>query len=156
MNAIKFTIKGGIKVKARLFYSYEFKKSLLVEVTDTGIGMSEESKKKLREYLQKAVNEEFIMERKNLSCTGEGLGLALSNHLIKLLGPEEEEQQHGMSFESQFNKGSTFSFLIVDKGANDDMMMNASGNGMSFSTSDGEANVDLTSEEESDVLSFLG
>ena len=108
-NAVKFTLKGSIKVKAILSETAEYGKVLSVEVSDTGIGISEEDQKKLFTSFEKI----DLGERAFLNSTGVGLGLVISRNLVLLLGPEE--RNNGIQIKSRVNEGTTFSFWIVNK-----------------------------------------
>ena len=123
-NALKFTLEGEIKVKAklsslqnssleecdRIHMPEESKHRVLsVSITDTGIGISEENKRKLF----KAFGKIELGDRTPINAQGVGLGLVISNNLVLLLGPPE--QNNGMKVESVENQGTTFSFWIVDK-----------------------------------------
>jgi len=96
-NAIKFTPKGEVKVMIRVKEHHEGKARLHFEVSDTGIGMSEEHQVKLFQAFSQA----------DISTTrqygGSGLGLAICKHLVEVL--------HGsITLESALGKGSVFSF----------------------------------------------
>lgn len=93
-NAFKFTPAGGnITVKAR-----EDKAHLVVEVQDTGSGISEEEQKRLFEPYQQ-------LERERARLAGLGLGLSLSKKLVELHGGQ-------IWVQSEKGKGSTFGFSI--------------------------------------------
>jgi signal transduction histidine kinase len=95
-NAIKFTPKGGkINIKADIK-----DKELKVSVTDTGIGIKEKNTDKLFKTFQQIDNE---YTRK---YGGTGLGLALTKRLVELHGGK-------IWIESQFGKGSIFTFTIL-------------------------------------------
>lgn len=97
-NAIKFTDDNG-HVSIRVSYSAE---SVIVSITDTGIGISPEDKKKLFKPFSQI--DASISRR----YEGTGLGLALVKELIELHG--------GMIWvESEAGKGSTFSFKLPVK-----------------------------------------
>ncbi len=106
-NAIKFTEHGGIFVKIR-FASKE--KVLISEITDTGIGLSEEQ--------QKSIFERFFQADSSTTRRfgGTGLGLAICKKLTHLLGGD-------ISFTSTAGVGSNFKFIIplesCDKPQND-------------------------------------
>ena len=111
-NAVKFTLKGTIKIKATLTDTMEYGKVLSVEVSDTGIGISEEDQKKLFKSFEKI----DLGERAFLNSTGIGLGLVISSNLVLMLGPEE--RNNGIQIKSRVNEGTTFSFWIVNKELN--------------------------------------
>jgi len=92
-NAMKFTDQGSIEVKVA-------KKADMVEVSviDTGIGIREED----LNYLIKAFNR---IRTEGRIREGSGLGLYLSRKIATLLGGE-------ISIESEFGKGSTFTFTL--------------------------------------------
>lgn len=94
INATKFTPEGGsitLKAKAK-------DGTLVVEVEDTGPGISEEEQQRLFQAYHRRLN-----DREHLG--GLGLGLALSRHLVELHGGK-------IWVESQVGKGSTFGFSI--------------------------------------------
>jgi signal transduction histidine kinase/DNA-binding response OmpR family regulator/HPt (histidine-containing phosphotransfer) domain-containing protein len=77
-NAVKFTREGSVTVMVRLT-GYEGKDALCVSVADTGIGVSEENRKRLFTTFMQA----------DASTTrrfgGTGLGLAISRDLVELM-----------------------------------------------------------------------
>lgn len=94
INASKFTPEGGkITMKAK-----EKDTSLVVEIQDTGPGISEEEQQRLFQPYYRQ-----ITDREHLS--GLGLGLALCKYLVELHDGE-------IWVESQLGKGSTFGFSI--------------------------------------------
>lgn len=95
-NAIKYTPTGSITIN--LFNNHNNK--TVVEITDTGIGMSEEFLKNLFQP--------FIQEEKGYSRTyeGNGLGLSLVKEYCKInnaLIQVESEKDHGSTFRIIFN-----------------------------------------------------
>jgi signal transduction histidine kinase len=94
INATKFTPEGGdIALRAR-----QQDGNLVVEVQDTGRGISQEEQKQLfQAYHQQLGDQEHL--------SGLGLGLALCKNLVQL---------HGGTIwaESQVGRGSIFSFSI--------------------------------------------
>lgn len=78
-NAIKFTEKGGIKVKT---YIEETKGFVIVEISDTGVGFPKE---KLNKLFKKFSQLDSSFTRKR---GGTGLGLAISKSLIEMMKGE--------------------------------------------------------------------
>ncbi len=79
-NATKFTHEGGVTVRTYLLESAGDNRKAVIEITDTGIGISEKFMAKLFEPYSQAsagLNREY---------EGIGLGLHLSKKLIELLG----------------------------------------------------------------------
>lgn len=93
-NAAKFTHEGSIQLKVRHAGEY-----FMVEVSDTGIGMSEEALSRIFEEFQQA----------DTSTTrqygGTGLGLSISRSLARLLGGD-------LTAVSEPGKGSTFTLSL--------------------------------------------
>ncbi|MBE0700349.1 MAG: GAF domain-containing protein, partial [Acholeplasmataceae bacterium] len=103
-NAIKYTNQGSITVKATQLED-DKKAKIEFKVIDTGIGIDEKHKHHLFDS--------FFQVDASISkkYAGAGLGLAISNHLVHLLGGS-------FSFESQPNHGSEFKVILsFDKGA---------------------------------------
>ena len=99
-NAIKFTPEDGrISLEARLTGDSGGYHLIKVEVVDTGIGISEEQKKRVFHSFEQADN--TITKR----FGGTGLGLAISKNIIESMGGT-------ITFESELNAGSTFSFVV--------------------------------------------
>ena len=96
-NAIKFTPTGYIRLSLDLYNT-----NYRIMVEDTGIGIKEEDQPKLFHLFGK-------LDSTELNKTGIGLGLTISNNLVKLLNPED---QNGIHLESQWSKGSKFWFLL--------------------------------------------
>jgi CheY-like chemotaxis protein len=89
-NAIKFTEAGSVAVSAR-----REGETLVLTVTDTGIGVPEEALERIFEEFQQV---DASTTRK---YGGTGLGLSISRHLARLLGGE-------ITVESTVGEGSTF------------------------------------------------
>jgi len=109
-NAVKFTDKGSIKLKIYIenpqIVKYSEGKSeeyidLIIEITDTGIGISQE--------MQDKIFDPFIQgESQSIKkYGGTGLGLAITQRLIQLMNGT-------ISLDSRLNEGSTFKIRIPD------------------------------------------
>jgi CheY-like chemotaxis protein/HPt (histidine-containing phosphotransfer) domain-containing protein len=79
---------------------------LSVEVADTGIGIKKEDVGKLFKNFTR------LDEQKNRNIEGTGLGLSLTEKLVKLMGGE-------INVESEYGKGSTFSVKLSQKIVNE-------------------------------------
>ncbi|MFZ4574965.1 MAG: ATP-binding protein [Phycisphaerales bacterium] len=96
-NAIKFTAQGAVSL--RVVSEPEQPSSLRFEVTDTGIGMTEDQVSRIFRPFSQA---DPSMSRR---FGGTGLGLSISGHLAKRLGG-------GITVRSQPGQGSTFSLTV--------------------------------------------
>jgi len=94
-NAIKFTEKGSVSINIKR----NTESTVIISVTDTGIGIQEDKQMAIFEAFQQA---DGGISRKH---GGTGLGLSISRELAKLLGAE-------IKLSSQLNEGSTFSLII--------------------------------------------
>lgn len=101
-NAIKYTEKGHIDIDVRCEAAEAGQVNLLCDVTDTGQGIrSEDMDKLFTMYGQ--INREL-----NRGKEGTGIGLALSKSIM--------ERMHGsVKAESEYGKGSRFSFCVPQK-----------------------------------------
>ncbi|MDR2594369.1 MAG: response regulator [Fibromonadaceae bacterium] len=101
-NAFKYTEKG--KVKLSIFAENDGKNTILIlQVSDTGCGMSREQVNKLfsSEYVR------FNLEA-NRTIEGTGLGMAITQHLVQMM--------NGKIFaDSKIGKGSTFTVHLPQK-----------------------------------------
>jgi CheY-like chemotaxis protein/signal transduction histidine kinase len=99
-NAVKFTPEeGSITLRAQKTTETEEACTILVEVRDTGIGISEEQKQRLFmpfEQVDGGVARKY---------GGTGLGLAISRRIIELMGGT-------IWVESEIDRGSSFFFSI--------------------------------------------
>ena len=105
-NAVKFTQHGEVVVRVSLLGPSEVSvPQVLVEVTDTGIGIAPET--------QERIFSSFVQADASTTRTygGTGLGLAISKQLVQLMGGE-------IGVESAEGSGSRFWFRIsFDPGA---------------------------------------
>ena len=106
-NAIKFTDEGGISVRTRVHKVNKDTGSLVVEIHDSGPGISENELEKLfRPFEQTSAG--------ILSGRGTGLGLALSRELAILMGGN-------ITVVSETNEGSIFTFHVeIKEGKHED------------------------------------
>jgi signal transduction histidine kinase/ActR/RegA family two-component response regulator len=98
-NAIKYTKEGGIKINVELIEENNNSVKLKFSIIDTGIGIPENNKEKIKNAFQ--INE----IQTHFSEGGIGLGLAISKKLIELFKGE-------IGFDSIYGKGSSFWFYI--------------------------------------------
>ena len=105
-NSIKFTPQGRVSVKVQPVNGMPWIK---VIVKDSGIGMTKEDIKKLFNVFTHIE----LHNRVNINPTGAGLGLSIAHNLAQLLGPKES---NGIKVNSVPEQGSTFSFIIDDRG----------------------------------------
>lgn len=94
-NAIKFTEKGTITIKA-IVSKYN---TLIVSVSDTGVGIPEERFKDIFESFER------ITGLTQARSEGMGIGLTITKQLIELHGGEIDVQ-------SKMRKGSVFTFTL--------------------------------------------
>jgi two-component system CheB/CheR fusion protein len=98
-NAVKFTSKGKIVVSANLLFEEEEKVIIEFAITDSGIGIPEESIDVIFENFQQATNGTSSL------YGGTGLGLAIVKQLVT-------SQGGSIRVKSKVNEGSTFSFTL--------------------------------------------
>jgi signal transduction histidine kinase/CheY-like chemotaxis protein len=98
-NAVKFTHQGGVKVRVHVVGTENERTTVRFEVTDTGIGMSEEETRML---FMPFIQADMSTTRK---YGGTGLGLTISKRLVELMGGE-------IAFTTEKGRGSSFWFTI--------------------------------------------
>jgi PAS domain S-box-containing protein len=93
-NAVKFTEEGGIALRVRVDRDGATGPFLLVEIEDTGPGISPDDQEKLfRHFEQTKTGQQ--------AGTGTGLGLAISREFVRLMGG-------AITVDSQVGMGSVF------------------------------------------------
>ncbi len=98
-NAIKFTEKGEVIIYIKAIEESENDVKIRFSVQDTGIGIKSD---RLDAVFERFTQADGSTTRK---FGGTGLGLAISQHLIEAMGGD-------LSVESEYGKGSTFSFTL--------------------------------------------
>ncbi len=105
-NAVKFTNEGKITLKLDYVQTDNNEIELHFSVEDTGIGIKKEDREKLFHSFQQ------LDSKRNRNIEGTGLGLAISKQLLALMNGD-------IWVESEYEKGSKFSFIIPQKVVND-------------------------------------
>ncbi|MHC4159772.1 MAG: sensor histidine kinase, partial [Planctomycetota bacterium] len=99
LNSIKYTPESGaVEINAT-----NHGEGILVEVTDTGIGIPEEEQKQIFDEFYRATN------ARNIERDGTGLGLSIVKHIVKRHGGK-------IQVESKEGCGSTFKLTLPNKG----------------------------------------
>ncbi len=103
-NAVKYTKQGSVtfSVHAQKLPDQPDSILLRVRVADTGIGIKPEDLDRL------FVAFERIEEKRNRNIEGTGLGMAITQRFLDMMGSRLE-------VESEYGKGSVFSFSLVQK-----------------------------------------
>ena len=100
-NAVKFTHKGGVSIKASCVHGQDNRITMKTQVTDTGIGIpADQIEAVFGSFTQK--KDQSINE-----YGGMGIGLALTGRLVDLVGGS-------IDVESVEGEGSTFTITIHD------------------------------------------
>ncbi|HEV8002699.1 MAG TPA: PAS domain S-box protein [Planctomycetaceae bacterium] len=110
-NAIKFTPQGQVRIKARLDDSSRNDPKFIVEIQDTGIGISAD---KLDSIFNPFTQADSSITRQ---YGGTGLGLAISRRLAEQLGggiTVESEVGHGTVFTCSFATGPLAELVTAD------------------------------------------
>jgi CheY-like chemotaxis protein len=103
-NAVKFTNKGYIQLRAWAEPLPTGSVRLHFSVQDTGIGIKKEDMGKLFGEFQQ------LDTRRNRNIEGTGLGLAITRRLVELMGGT-------ICVESVYGMGTLFSFYVVSEGS---------------------------------------
>ncbi|MBC7845929.1 MAG: response regulator [Flavobacterium sp.] len=105
-NAVKFTNQGEVFLKITLNNRTEDSFDLNFNILDTGIGIPKEKVSQLFKAFSQ------VDSSSTRKYQGTGLGLVISERLIKLMGGE-------ISVSSELGKGTDFSFNLICKAGND-------------------------------------
>ena len=101
-NAVKYTAKGSVLLTIDYEKLDEEYINLLISVQDTGIGIKKEDIDRLYTPFQR------VDEERNRTIEGTGLGMSIVQQLLSLMGSS-------VHVESEYGKGSTFSFAVKQK-----------------------------------------
>ena len=101
-NAVKYTHTGSVNLIIRKEEQTGDEINIRFTVKDTGIGIKEIDQRHLFEEFER------FDAKKNKNIEGTGLGLAITAKLVNLMSGKIE-------FESEYEKGSTFSVVIPQK-----------------------------------------
>ena len=103
-NAVKYTEHGSVTFSLTYSRMAGDRDSITLHasVIDTGIGIKQEDMKKLFSQFER------IEEKRNRNIEGTGLGMAITQSLLELMGSS-------LQVESEYGKGSQFSFDLVQK-----------------------------------------
>ncbi|MCL2087745.1 MAG: diguanylate cyclase [Oscillospiraceae bacterium] len=99
-NAVKFTDEGKISLRGVIENRSETTVEVLVEIEDTGIGMSDEQIAKIHSPFERASD---VTTRKH---SGAGLGISVAKKLIEVMGGK-------LKVQSELGVGSKFSFNLT-------------------------------------------
>ena len=99
-NAVKFTEQGVVELQIEALEQHSDRARLRFRLRDTGVGMSPEQQTRLFQAFSQADNS--ITRRHG----GTGLGLVISQKLVRLMGSD------GITLESEAGKGSCFCFEL--------------------------------------------
>jgi len=110
-NAIKFTSNGGVEILCRVQADGAVAQTIVIEVTDTGVGMDESF---IQNLFEKFTQEYDSVTRK---YGGTGLGMSICKELIELMGGE-------IQVTSKKGVGTTVSLIIeLEKGEERDLSL---------------------------------
>lgn len=98
-NAVKYTDHGMITFEVNFVKKENDRIDLIIRVTDTGRGISEEGIKNIFDSFSRAD------ERQNRNIEGTGLGLSITKQLVELMGGT-------ITVKSEFGRGSEFTVVI--------------------------------------------
>lgn len=101
-NAVKFTQNGKVELRLGFVKRSADEIMLLGDVKDTGIGIKRENFDKLFRSFEQ------LDSKRNRNIEGTGLGLVISKRFLELMDGE-------IRVESEYGKGSIFSFMVPQK-----------------------------------------
>ena len=101
-NAVKYTNKGKITMSVNGKRETHARVKLIIAIKDTGIGIRQEDLGKLFKSFER------VNLNETQSIQGAGLGLTLVRYLLELMGGT-------IKAESEYGKGSTFTFELVQQ-----------------------------------------
>lgn len=106
-NALKYTKEGSVKLVVKDYGKTDGIQDIYFAVEDTGVGIKAEELGDIFTTFKR------LDALKNRHVEGTGLGLAICGNLAKLLGTQ-------IKVESEYGKGSTFSFVLSQEIAEGD------------------------------------
>ena len=106
-NAVKYTETGGVTLNVTSQSVDDEYINIHVSISDTGIGIKKEDLVKLFSAFER------IEEKRNRTIEGTGLGMNITQKLLKLMNSR-------LNVESTYGKGSTFAFQVRQKIVNDE------------------------------------
>jgi CheY-like chemotaxis protein len=102
-NAVKYTKQGYVELAvytdSESSYLDEDSLTLIIKVSDSGIGIKDEDMSKLFTEFER------LDRNNNINVEGSGLGLSISSHLVSLMNGT-------ISVESEYGKGSVFTVKL--------------------------------------------
>lgn len=99
-NAVKYTERGSVTFRLKVNQEKPF--SLLIQVTDTGMGIKPEDLEKIFDGFSRADL------KRNRHIEGTGLGLSITKKLVEMMGGS-------IWVESEYGKGSTFTVVLPQR-----------------------------------------
>ncbi len=100
-NAVKYTVAGYVELNVSVKKILGDELTLMAQVSDTGIGIREEEIPRLFQAFER-VDDKL---HDTIRIEGSGLGLSISRTIAEGMGG-------GITVESEYNRGSTFSFEV--------------------------------------------
>lgn len=141
-NAIKFTNKGSIWVKAYCYQNINNKITVTFTIKDTGIGIEKHN----LENIFEAFTQESITTTRQYG--GTGLGLAIVKRLLELQGLQ-------IKVSSKIGEGSEFSFNMVFPVFNEVLLNSVNGKQLALQNSTGLNNLRMLIAEDNPVNVLL-